>query len=376
MRTSGAGTSSGSTRQNGVANMLHTLRGEQFRHSQNQLQSRTHLSSTHRIHAALTAATTGTLPTDLILSPPSSSSFVFPTAEEEETLSKYNGERAGTTTRHTTQQENVHGTPAWRARALSIVLGPPNGHGPEQAFLEDSNVPPLTTLCLRYLTSFPKSVLIDDVFPYLPSHLRRLLIRDSAVHAPLPDALLYPLLEDEGGADGELVVVGPSGTIRDGHFGEPRTFTATNTGSSTQGVEMEDEWDAPEHEYPEAEPIHTLALISARLTVTVLLTLPPTLTHIALVHLPSPVPIHRLPPLLPRLTVFDLSYNEWLGYRPPEQESSSMSFKTEDGILLLERVEWSKWRGLKVLGLRECIITLEVVSKVNKGRWDDVQIVQ
>ena len=63
-----------------------------------------------------------------------------------------------------------------------------------------------------------------------------------------------------------------------------------------------------------------------------------------------------------------MSYNPWLNDPPGTRTMSN----TESTV---ERIEWTKWSNLRVLGLRGCGITIDIVTKVNKGRWDDVEVV-
>jgi Ran GTPase-activating protein (RanGAP) involved in mRNA processing and transport len=84
----------------------------------------------------------------------------------------------------------------------------------------------------------------------------------------------------------------------------------------------------------------------------------------ALLNLPTPIALHRLPGVCPLLEVLDLSYNIWL------------SSTSRNAPKILERVEWCRWNCLRVLGLRDCLISDEMLQKLNKGRWDDVQVVE
>jgi hypothetical protein len=95
----------------------------------------------------------------------------------------------------------------------------------------------------------------------------------------------------------------------------------------------------------------------------VLLALPPSLTRLALIRLSAPIPVHRLPDKCPLLDFLDISYNPWLAEPAWGRERA------------LERVAWGRWAYLKVLGCRDCGITLEELRRVNEGRWEDVRIV-
>jgi len=119
----------------------------------------------------------------------------------------------------------------------------------------------------------------------------------------------------------------------------------------------EGSWDMEDHT---PEP---LTLISAHRPTLALLTLPPTLTKIALVNLPNPVSLHRLPSLCPLLIILDLSFNTWL-----ELEAEAEKF--------LLRVDWTRWSHLRVLRLRKCPLSKATHEMLNRGRWDDVEVIQ
>ncbi|RDB21261.1 hypothetical protein Hypma_011689 [Hypsizygus marmoreus] len=309
-----------------VNNLLHTLRGEQFRHSQNVLRSRTHISATP-------TRSSPTLPADLI-------SLDYPNPDYEPA-------------KPVALLPIVHDTPTWRANALSLVL-PETSHEP--------GVPLLTNLCLRIVASTSNSEFTEDVAPYLPPHLRRDLVRHTAIHSPLPSSKLYALYEPEGHADSEVIIVGPNAALRDNHFLRTAPVPIdTPPGSTAENDEDDDSWES-EESVP--EPLSTLILISTRLSASSLLSLPPTLTKLALINLPVPISVHRLPRMCPLLTILDLSYNDWL--RPGSSSAEST----------LDRVEWSRWNHLHILGLRECNVSSEMLVKLNRGRWDDVEVVQ
>lgn len=281
-------------------------RGEQFRHAQNVQRSRSHIT------ASPLSGNSPTLPFD-IAQPPSQ------------------------TPRPTTAPYH---DPEWRARALSVILPSP------------SALPSLSILCLRILASYPVDPFIHDIVPHLPTHLRRDLIRDFAIHSPLPNPKLYALYEPDGHAESELLIVGPAAELRGDLF--LRTPLAAGT-SNEQGS-----WDMEDHT---PEPLTTLMIISTRLPTSSLLSLPPTLTKIALVNLPNPVSVHRLPNICPLLIILDLSFNTWL-----ELEA--------DAERILQRVDWTRWTHLRVLGLRKCYLSTATHEKLNRGRWDDVDVIQ
>ena len=130
------------------------------------------------------------------------------------------------------------------------------------------------------------------------------------------------------------------------------------TGVQTCALPISD-WQEQE----EQEPLTTVAIVSATLSIPVLLALPSSLTRLALIHLSAPISVHRLPDKCPLLNLLDISYNPWLAE------------PSWGGERALERVAWGRWAYLKVLGCRECGVTSEELRKVNEGRWEDVTIV-
>ncbi|TFK42500.1 hypothetical protein BDQ12DRAFT_676315 [Crucibulum laeve] len=321
-----------------VNNLLHTLRGEQFRHSQNLRRSRTHLTSTVDHNSP-------TLPIRLFTSGYEPLPIPEP-ADPEQTKSASKCSGPGPPKSWTlTTAKDLHDTPEWRSQALLIILS----HLEKEKKL--SRVPSLSLLCLRSFALACTGVEFrEDVVPYILPHLRRDLIRYTAVHSPLSNAKLYLLFEPEGHADGEIIIVGPSASLRDDYF-------LREAGHHVQ----EESWDA---DTPSPKLLLSFMLVSTRMPASTLLTLPPTLTHLALINLPAPVSLHRLPNICPLLVVLDLSYNQWL--TTPSKETLNS----------LDRVEWTRWSSLCILGFRECFMPDGMLQKMNRGRWDDVQVVQ
>lgn len=267
----------------------------------------------------------------------------------------------------------------WRIDALSVVLSRlPSGSNLLPSDFSSENIlpPPLTLLCFRVLLSSYSDVeFAEHVIPYLPPHLRRDLLRYTAVHSPLPNSKLYALCEPEGHCDGELIVVGPRATLRSNHFRrtpvlnlhyceediEDSKVLDSVSDESVDSVVVED-WDTLHEDQSSHPPLQTFILISSHISAATLLTLPPTIVHLALINLPSPVPLHRLPGICPLITVLDVSYNKWL-------------VQVIEGRTALEKIIYSRWTGLKVLVLRGCSLTRSIQS-INRGRWIDVEIIQ
>jgi len=177
----------------------------------------------------------------------------------------------------------------------------------------------------------------------------------------LPEWKLYALFNVHGHTDGEIIIVGPSASLRENHFLRAG-HSSEESGPSRYDEDMEEVHDW-ETEDP-SSPLHSLILVSTLLTTSTLLTFPPTLIHLALINLPTSVPLHRLPKTCPLLVILDLSYNFWLNDAVGEATNA------------LERIEWSRWGHLQLLGLRGCYLSAGLLEKINKGRWDDVEVVR
>ena len=82
-----------------------------------------------------------------------------------------------------------------------------------------TGVPSLVELCLESLLDYCRGRYFAEILvPYLPLHLRRTLLRWTAVHSPLPTSKLLSLSEPEGHINGELIVVGPQASLTTGLF--------------------------------------------------------------------------------------------------------------------------------------------------------------
>ncbi|OCH92232.1 hypothetical protein OBBRIDRAFT_886388 [Obba rivulosa] len=363
-----------------VNNLLHTLRGEQFRHAQNLQRSKTHLSRAASCQSELNnpslpfsqifhvAAGQGTDPEN---AEPAPHPRERPRVVVENGIRQYASPRGGPpepkswSAKGKERTPQDRDTPAWRAAALELVL--------EGAPDTDGAVPPLRDLCLRVLRGLYPGPDFPVLAELLPPHLRAALVRWAAVHAPLPGPALAALCAPDGHADGELLVVGPAAALRDvfradgadvesdaGDEGGGTPSACESAGSLPGGAA----WDDPAAPDAVPPPLHTLALLRTALPAAALFALPPTLTRLALVALPGPAPLHRLPRVAPLLEVLDLSFNPWLA-RPAAGAAERV----------LDRVEWRRWGRLRVLGLRECGVGGEVVRRVNEGRWADVEVV-
>jgi hypothetical protein len=238
--------------------------------------------------------------------------------------------------------------------------------------------------------SSPSSFL-EQLAPYLAPHHRKLAVRLCAVHSPLPAAGLRAFwgvgLGEAGWnlnqVEGELVVVEPAWSVRPelfraqvhdlnrvGHAGgDEEEGDQGGSKSEALGVGVGERdvaeygWQEQEQDEDERQPLTAIAIVSTALSIPALLALPPSLTRLALVRLSAPIPVHRLPDKCPLLELLDISFNPWLAEPAWGEERA------------LERVAWSRWAFLKVLGCRDCGVTSEELRRVNEGRWEDVTVV-
>jgi hypothetical protein len=248
-------------------------------------------------------------------------------------------------------QQDHRETVEWRSQALSLAASHIDG------FIDPSQPPSLALICLKILlTKCTPTEIREDIAPLVPVHLRRDFIRYAAIHFPLSDWKLDVLFYPDGHADGEILVVGPKVSLRDDYFLRGNHDVLH---FNSRHPQPEEDWES---ESLSVKPLQSLLMVSTRLSTSTLLTLPPTLTHMVLINIHNPIPIHRFPKICPLLEFLDLSYNNWLG-------------QPEEGISTLDRVEWTRWIHLKVLGLRDCHVPEDILKKVNRGRWDDVAMV-
>ncbi|KAI0726637.1 hypothetical protein C8Q72DRAFT_801428 [Fomitopsis betulina] len=368
-----------------VTNILHTLRGEQYRHEQNlqRTNARAPVSSSYN---------NPTLPFDQIYrerpmrrepSPPPARQpppirigpegvleYAYPRGRvpgprpPRSWSGLFRDEQEGSSE----DEEYV-----WRSNALSLMYS----HIAPSPGSDGASVPRLTLLCSRYLVSlYPGQDALkefaEDVVPYLPGHLRRDLIRWSAVNDPLHTTKLTALTEPDGHVDGELIVVGPQASLPRDVFrtrrpllqNTPHAAAATRiVPKQAPDYEALESWDSPTSEERAPQPMQALVILSTSVLVNMLLAFPPTLTHLALLALPTSTPIFRLPRICPLIEVLDISFNRWLTLPHAGTES------------VLQRVEWHRWSRLKVLGLTGTGVGEEIIPRVNTGRWVDVDIV-
>ena len=248
-------------------------------------------------------------------------------------------------------QQDHRETAVWRSQALSLAASHIDG------FIDPSQPPSLALICLKsMLDKCTPAEIREDIAPLIPVHLRRDFIRYSAIYFPLSNWKLDVLFHPDGHADGEILVVGPRAFLGDDYFLRGTHEPQFNP----RYPQAEEDWES---DFPSVKPLRSLLMVSTRLSASLFLALPPTLTHIALINIQNPIPLHRFPKICPLIEFLDLSYNHWLGQSKGE------------GVSMLDRVEWTRWNHLRILGLRDCHVSDEIRQKVNRGRWDDVAIV-
>lgn len=193
-----------------------------------------------------------------------------------------------------------------------------------------------------------------EFFPFIPRHILREYVRYCAMHAPdFPKEDLEALCSiDHGGSvEGELIITGP--------------FAESMLSRASESFDMvPNDWESVSS-YIESDPphsLHTFIVLASPFAASLTSLLPPTLTHIALLHIPR-IPLHGLPGQLPLVTVLDLSFNLWLGAQASR-------------IICLE---WGKWKKLQLLGLRGCGISdrdeCSLKKGVNQDRLSNVDII-
>lgn len=273
-------------------------------------------------------------------------------------------------------------TPAWREHALSLLFSAdvtPASSSPESARSRpiypnpnpSSRTPQLTLLCLQLIRATCPGADLAQVVPYIPLHLRRVLVRYAAIQAPLSQIELDALCKGTTHVDTELIVVGPYNTLRGNVLrkNDPTTINVHRDDTGAGGhrdSEPDGSWDAVQTRDSEPLALRSLAVLSSFLSASTVLAFPPTITHLALVNIPVRISLQRLPTICPLLVLLDLSYNRWL----------YTAEVADRGRPMLEEVGWGKLRRLEVLGLRGYSVTPTLLLKLNKGRWEDVRVVK
>jgi len=176
--------------------------------------------------------------------------------------------------------------------------------------------------------------------------------------------------------DGEVIVVGPSVTLREDYFIRSHSENGSNAVIAGEDPHVDWEWDMEEADME--SPLHSLVFLNTSISSSTLFSFPPTLTHLALINISMPVPLHRLPHIAPLIIILDVSYNAWLGANsvPGGRERLKGPQPPRDTpIMDLRHVDWPRWNHLKVLGFRGNYVPENFLKGVNKGRWDEITVV-
>ncbi|KAF8609795.1 hypothetical protein BDV93DRAFT_518550 [Ceratobasidium sp. AG-I] len=285
----------------------------------------------------------------------------------------------------TSNSTSVRITPApeWRARALRWILlhlelpgliphavleGDVVGVG------ERSSIPTLREMCVRVLIAPTPNLeeeqpTIDRILdPNLPAHIRRFIVRYSAIHDPLPWttlAELWGVAYGEQGADGELIFVGKGAggsTVSSASIREVLTPAEVDDFQSQEENEEDLAWDADEYAPP--PPLTTLISLAHPLSKH-LSFFPPTITHLALIATPLDLDtppralMSKLSGTLHLLEALDLSCNSWLA------------------VDTLEVVDWPRrWSRLRAIAFMNCnnLSDRDAVTKTinSKRNWEKV----
>ncbi|KAG9318855.1 hypothetical protein JVU11DRAFT_961 [Chiua virens] len=334
-----------------VNNILQNLRGEHFRHARNTQGKVVSISS---------LSSQPTLPVGLIYPTPhvpaSDHSTRIPGPSPPKSWRSHPIPISTTSG----QSSVTSNTPAWRAHALALFFAThlpasPSAPAPRVIYPDPNPIPTLTLLCLQLLRTACPSADLADIAPYIPRHLCRALLRYTAVHAPLSQIELDALCQGTTHVDTELLLIGPRNTFR-AHAPDPLQ----------RDDALAETWDAVEAlDTDESAALRSLAVVSSPLSAATVLAFPPTITHLALIDVPRWLALWRLPTICPLVVFLDLSYNTWL--RADERGR---------GAPVLEEVGWNGLRRLEVLGLRGCHVTPKVLLELNRGRWEEVRVIQ
>lgn len=375
--------------------LIQFSRGERFRHLQNLQGSRSHLSS-NNIHTILPLPlrllSLADPPLDLTYNGSQSHSIQLRSntgepVSEGVSLRPPAGPLPPKSWTLNSKKE-AKGTAAWRAEALALVLShridplaapwtsdsilPLTPRNPKfKTFIP--RIPSLSLLCFQILlATCTMSEFQDEIVPYIPPHLRKNLIRFTAIHSPLSTAHLYVLWEPVGHADGEVIVVGPNAALKDNSFSRSHSSDIV----IAEGLSKDWDWDWDTEEADRSLPLYSLVFLNTSISSSTFFSFPPTLTHLALINMSTPVPLHRLPYICPLIIILDVSYNAWLSANFVSNDRLREQQPPQDTpIVDLRRVDWSRLNHLKVLGFRGNYVPENFLECVNKGRWDEITVV-
>lgn len=303
-------------------------RGEDFRRVQNQKRSRSHLTTRQNFlpstlppvnfdsaNEALVPVTSANVRTGRsgISGPPPPPSWIFG-SEKGANLS----------------------SPEERYDALKPFLERTSLSPLEDPF---ESIPSLKMMCIQIiLTERDEHGRIPlEILPYVPMNLRTAIALHAAIFDPLMADDLVRLYTTE---DYEEHPAQPAQLMITDISNDSASFTFSSLFVSQTVRDPTEDWEESTNDVP---TLTSMAVLRSSFPRSVISLLPPTLTHLALIHLDAEAydvpPLWRLPALTPMITFFDLSYNShWLS-----RGSKSV----------LDRVPWNFWTRLTYVGLRE-----------------------
>ncbi|KZS87788.1 hypothetical protein SISNIDRAFT_490753 [Sistotremastrum niveocremeum HHB9708] len=325
-----------------VSEALRVRRGEDFRRNQNLLRSRAHLHNTSytsspSLPPGLNGVTGENINGVNALTPNSRHSrFTKGVAGPSPPPSWLQSREQFASGSSSSRFESVD----WRQDALSFFFS----HAPPYTSSSPPRIPTLHDMCIRVIVEDGD---LEEVVPYLYSSLRRDICRYAAVYDPLStsDILLLASYQD-GGTDGELILSGPGAKLstilpRINPQSIPDRSDAEwdEDLPNLSAINLEEPSWAQSLAAAEVQPLQHLVLISTTCPPPMLSHLPPTITHLVLIDLPTLplVPLWRLPGLLPLASFVDLSYNPWI--------RTTKSF---------DKISWHGWRRLRTVRLKSC----------------------
>ncbi|KAL1687518.1 hypothetical protein GGG16DRAFT_127932 [Schizophyllum commune] len=226
-----------------VNEMLDALRGEHFRHTQN-------VSRVRRAPPPSINRAAPTLPFFLeyyAAAQPTAGPSTPPPGSGSGQPKRQSGPPPPRSWTRSSTNPDAERAPSLRYKCLPHVFAHLPGPSHAEGF------PTLALVCLRALLAlYTPEEIVGDVAPLLPGHLRRLLVRDAAIHSPFSTAQLLELGGEEGHIEGELVVVGPSAGLREEHV--------TRLADSARAQATTEDWDADDD--TGTLPLQTLVHIS------------------------------------------------------------------------------------------------------------------
>jgi len=376
-----------SSQPRNVNNILHSLRGEDFRRSLNT--TRSFFSS--RIRASAQHDGPSLPPLVNLSSEPELLPFLCPAPILTAHPKPAAGPRAppSWTAPNSELDDSTidlaqSSLPEQRLDALSFIL-PRLTNPPSASLLRDlqprsirRHVPSLVHLCIEVLLSLDADTCMS-LISLLPIHLRRHIAIHCAIHEPPTRELLRLLFRSDGSVGGEVILTRDFNTSFLEKVGIVQPTSTPDTQPSAP-----DEWDedlslsleSSSNEHQQA--LHTLIIVKATFPASIICHLPPTITHLGLIGVhPTAVQIHRLHSILPLISVIDLSSNFWLC--APAHVLPLLDGEGPNAGHVIDRIRWDRWKRLRAVGLRNCGLPASqseaIVAEIHRGRGYGVDVV-